>query len=199
MVLVLQLDRERTIERARPRPPHKGNYITITKGGMVYALAYGPTEASYIKHKEYKHPYTKAYGYIDAPPPTPPLTPVGPAATLEAPIPLGTIVTPPAPPAPAGVTITKPAVEMPGDAYPITPGTTPTRIYPCSRAVKRLTLLAASTNTGTIWVKPRSNVAPNNGFPLVPGAARDFDNVDIGWYYVIAENAEDKVYAVWEV
>ncbi|MEM3979980.1 MAG: hypothetical protein QXF79_01825 [Ignisphaera sp.] len=199
MVLTCLLNRERGIARSRPRPEHKGNYITITKGSTVYALVYGETPSSYIKHKPYAHPYTKAYGYIDNPPPTPPLKPVGPAPTLEAPTPSGTVFTPITESPPPGITITKPPVTVPGDAYAITPSTTPTRIYPGSLVVKRLTLLASMKNIGNIWVKPRPDVAPGSGFPLAPGAARDFDNVDIGWYYVIAENTTDIVYAIWEV
>ena len=199
MTLVQMLERERKIERARPRPPHKGNFITITKGGTVYSLTYSETPSSYIKHKEYTHPYTKAVGYVYPPAPVPPLVPVGPAPTLRAPIPVGTVYTPEVEKPAAGITLAKPPVEIPGDAAVITPGTTPVRIYPGTRVVKRLTLLADSSNTGTIWVKPRSDVAPRRGFPLAPGAARDFDNVDIGWYYVVAENSTDTVYAIWEV
>lgn len=198
MGLIQMLERERGIARARLRPPHKGNYITITKGGTVYSLTYPETPASYVKHRGYAHPYPKAYGYIDAPPPTPPLIPVGPAATLEAPIPVGEVYTPEVEKPAAGITLAKPPVEIPGDAAVITPSTTPTRIYSGPWVVKRLTLLADPANTGTIWVKPRPDVAPKHGFPLAAGAARDFDNVDLSWYYVVGENATDTVYAIWE-
>lgn len=81
MVTVSLLDRERTRDRARPRPNAPGNYITAVFFATVYSLTFAPSPENYIKWWPYVFPNTKAIGYVDEPPISPLWLPVGPVDT----------------------------------------------------------------------------------------------------------------------
>lgn len=81
MVTVSLLDRERTRDRARPRPNAPGNYITAVFFATVYSLTFTPSPENYIKWWPYAFPETRAIGYVDEPAITPPWLPVGPVDT----------------------------------------------------------------------------------------------------------------------
>jgi len=189
--------RLRGIRRARFRPIAPGNFITRRTRSFLYALTFTPTPAHYEHSLRYVHPYSKAIGYIDNPPIVPPWTVLGPVEDPEATYP-GIIPPPPPPPPPAPGRMALGPPFLPGAAHAFTPGTAPRQLSGGSFAVCRLTIIAASTNTGTIWVGYHSNVAPGDGFPLGAGAARDFDVSDLGAVWLIGENATDLIYYVYE-
>ena len=83
MTLVALLDRERTRDRARPRPNAPGNFITDSRRATVYSLTLTPSPENYIKWWPYAFPLTKAFGYIDNPPLSPDWIAVGPVAPID--------------------------------------------------------------------------------------------------------------------
>lgn len=118
MVLVSLFERERTRDRARVRPNAPGNFITDQRRATVFGLTFSPTPEHYIHWWPYIFPESKAIGYIDNPPLSPPWEVIGvDVVSTQVPNITGGILPggPGSPPAP---------ITIPGfDPTPITPGT----------------------------------------------------------------------------
>ncbi len=239
MVTVSLLDRERTRDRARPRPNAAGNYITAVFFATVYSLTFTPSPENYIKWWPYVFPNTKAIGYVDEPPIIPPWLPVGPVDTPSiipniagsiipgigpgvtppafvpfptvpvAPLPIFEIPQPIAPIAtpvpavgpqttPAGAQLVANAANRPGNTGTFIPGTAPKQIFQGQVPIRTVTILAPSTNAGTIHLGFNSDLTTDNSFPLVAGAAKDFAIDDLSTLYILAENATDKIHFSYE-
>jgi hypothetical protein len=84
MPTVVLIDRERSLERGRPRPNAAGNFIVLRIFSMWYSLTYGRHALHYVKFWPYRHPYPHPYGYVFNPPPEPPLVPLAPVSNPEA-------------------------------------------------------------------------------------------------------------------
>jgi len=195
-VSLVQRDlRARGIERTRIRPNASGAFISKRVRSYLYVLRLPETPGHYVHTIPYDHPYPKAYGYIDEPPIVPPWTVMGP---LETGVSYPAIPPPPPPPPPPPERKALGPPFLPGASHAFTPGQSPKQISQGTFAIARLTIIAASTNTGTIWVAYHQGVAPGDGFPLVAGAARDFDVNDLGSVWLIGENATDKIYYAYE-
>lgn len=83
MALVAMVDRQRGIQRTRPRPNARGNFITLRIFATVFTITFASTDLHYIKWIPYRHPFSKAIGFVDNPAPVPALVPLGPIARTE--------------------------------------------------------------------------------------------------------------------
>lgn len=82
----------------------------------------------------------------------------------------------------------------------ISVGKTVTPLNKTSLFVRRVTVLAASANVGTIWIVSTSGGVAGQGFPLVAGAAKDFGFptltdklIDLSTIFVVGTDAADSV------
>jgi hypothetical protein len=204
MPYTIENNRKRRRQIARIRQDSKGNYITIIISKTGYYVEFPPSPEHYRHYKLYPYAHPTPIGYIFEPPPKYPLKPLFAVSTLET-IPTGEIAKPPTVETPTGippetaVIPTAPAVSTKQITGNLTPGTTPKTPFNFTMKVKRLTILAATTNTGTIWIGTTSAVWAGGGFPLIPGAAVDFGAIDMANIYIIAENTTDKVYYLAEI
>lgn len=197
---LLERSRERT--RGRARPDGQGNYITAKVYATVYSLTFSASKAIYSFSELAKPTYTKAWNYIDNPAPKPAWVPVGPVAQPQREdYPAGAQVPPRQPPAnvPSGVTPVLPMSGRPGGQGVLIVGTTPKQIFATTLKVRRVTVLAPSTNALNIWTGYSPQASAGNAFPLVPGAARDYDIDDASQLWFIGENATDLIYFIYEV
>lgn len=211
-----RLNRERTRVRGRTRPLAYGNFLTVTKGSIVYYLLYGKTERNVPFYSLYAVAFPKMFGYIDEVPPEPRLIPLGTVTASQTLVPPTIDVTaPPAfipPPAIPPVNFipqilpTETPPEAPaatiglkaGDAGKLSVGTSPKRIFETAFPIKQVLILASDANVGTIWVKPNPFVSAENGFPLVAGAARLWPIDDLSVLYYVGEDTSDAIYFAYE-
>lgn len=233
MVTVSLLDRERTRDRARPRPNAAGNYLTAVFFATVYSLTFTPSPENYIKWWPYVFPETKAIGYVDEPAIKPNWMPVGPVDTpsiipnIAGSIIPGTGITPPAfvpfptlpvaplpifevpqpispaftPPVAVGPQVTPTGAQLiansanrPGQTGTFIPGTEPKQIFQGQVPIRSVTILAPSSNAGTIHLGYNPELTTDNSFPLVAGSAKDLNIDDLSVLYILAENATDKIH-----
>lgn len=167
MVTVSLLDRTRTRDRARPRPNAPGNYITAAFFASVFSLTFTPSPENYIKWWPYVFPETKAIGYVDDPPISPPWVAVGPVATVAGvPNIAGSIIpgvgpTPPAPPSVPFPQLPAPALpsfEVPTPTTPAAialPPVSPTSVAPGSNPVVETGTKGGDTGTFIPGTSPR--------------------------------------------
>lgn len=211
-----RLNRERTRVRGRTRPLAFGNFLTVTKGSIVYYLLYGKTEREVPYYALYAVAFPKLFGYIEEVPPEPRLKPLGVISNAQLMVPTTIDVT--GPPIqleiptipqvnpfpqilPTETAPTAPSASVglkAGDAGKLPVGLSPKRIFETTFPIKQVLILAASANTGTIWVKPSPFVSAENGFPLIAGAARLWPIDDLSVLYYVGEDAADAIYFAYE-
>lgn len=135
MVIVSLLDRQRTRDRARPRPNAPGNFITASFFATVYTLTFPRTPQNYIKWWPYKFPETRALGYKNDPAIKPAWVPLGPVTQPAGVYDITGAILPG-----SGELITLPAPIVPLIPPPIspTPIITPTPISPVVAQVPAL-------------------------------------------------------------
>lgn len=198
--IVLERQRERT--RGRARIDGQGNFISAQVYATVYTLTFNASKALYDLSKLAPPTYSKAWNYIDNPPPNPAWKALGPAANPQfTDYPAAAQVPPRQPPAnvPQGVTPVLPMSGRPGGQGVIVPGTTTRPVFATTLKVRRVTVLADSANAASIWTGYGPGFAAGNSFPLTPGAARDYDIDDASQLYLLGENSTDFVYFIYEV
>lgn len=99
---------------------------------------------------------------------------------------------------PAGAQVVANAANRPGNTGTFIPGTEPKQIFQGQVPIRTVTILAPSTNAGTIHLGFNPELTTDNSFPLVAGAAKDFNIDDLSTLYILAENATDKVHFSYE-
>jgi hypothetical protein len=84
-------------------------------------------------------------------------------------------------------------------------GTKPVALPAAVQNIRRVTILAASSNAGTIWVNTNPNIPAGFGFPLVAGAAKDYGHpamsdktLDPTQIVLIGTDVNDTVYISYE-
>jgi len=169
----------------------------------VWTLEFTATPAHYVKSKLYKFPSSKAIGYYDNPPPNPAWKLLVAQSPYQQVAYDPTALTPPQvlpwglpPKAPIAGVIDIPFTA--GDANVFIPGIVPKQIFPTTFKIRRVTLLAEAANAARVWLGYRNTVAIGAGFPLAPSAARDEDISDLSDIWLVAANATDKVYFIYE-
>lgn len=197
MPTLILYNRQRERVRARPRQEAKGNFITARIFAQWYTLTLPETPKHYIKNVEYKFPYPKAIGYFDNPPQKPawvPLAGGGSSAQMYYPPqhvepPRATIPNPP-----SGSTISQSLRGRPGLTGAFVPGVVPKQINATKLPCLSFDILAAAGNAAAIWYGYNPHVSIGNGFPLIPGSAKELDIGDVSQVWFIAANATDIVY-----
>ena len=139
------------------------------------------------------------------PPPFVPITPlVTPTIpTFEIPAPIPSFVAPIPVPEPGGVpsgaTIVAQTGLLPGNTGTFTPGISPSQLFLGIRPIRRVTILAPSSNAGTIHLGYDTSLTTDNSFPLVAGSAKDLFINDLSKLYMLAENATDVIHFEYEI
>lgn len=202
MANYILLERSRERVRGRARADGQGNFITAKVYATVYTLTFSASKALYDLSKLATPVYSKAWNYIDNPPPSPAWKALGPIANPQyADYPAGAQVPPRQTPAnvPQGVTPVLPMSGRPGGQGVIVPGTSTRQLFSTTLKARRITVLADSANSGSIWCGYSPGFAVGNAFPLTAGAARDFDIDDLSQLYLLGENTTDSAYFIYEV
>lgn len=219
MTLVSLVTRERGIQRTRPRPNARGNYVTIRKYATVYSITYPPTDAAYIHWLPFKHPTGKAIGYFDNPPPEPRLIPVGPVAVFEtvpqiigippeaAPIvppttgePIQIISSEPAMTPlvtpenlPEGVDAFQPQPFQFGDGFTLPVQIVAFQVFNTTLKIKQVFIKLDDAAAGILRIGKKTTITATNGFKLVPGAGVVINIDDLSDVWLIGTNAADLV------
>lgn len=197
-------NRQRVRDRARPRRNAPGNYVTIRIYAHVYSITFNETPAHYIKYKLYEFPYTKAFGYVDNPPPSPPLVPVGTVVDPQF-VNYASPVTPAPVVVPDGVdpgTKPSPIIELPpqsGSAGKLVPGTSPKQIFGTKTPIRSIRIKAFDGNAGNIWWGYDPSIKVDECVPILPGSGDVIIVADAAALWFVAENATDKFYYAYEV
>jgi hypothetical protein len=190
--------------------------LVYSYGGQVYTR-------TYTKHAETfniveSNVDTFPFGFFFLPPPTPPLVPLYGETTLNSMGIIGgaslqsgqpftgtvypdpSIITPPK----STLNLTTSATLLSVDGYNLAVGLTSTPLKTTAFNVKRVTILAASTNTGTLYISGSKNQSSGQGFPLVAGAAKDIGlttdtkDLDLSSVFLIGTNASDQAFIEYE-
>lgn len=211
------VDRERGLDRTRVRPNAHGNFITLVKGGNLYALVFPKSAEPNKKYELYSSPFPAAFGYHNEPIDPFPLTLIGPAIDPQSLVPLDIItidsvtqlpvisqpkietqpVIVPQPldltELPPGVTPQQPAPFKPGDAFQVLTAITPKQLVPGPIKCKQVALKAHDDNAGDIWINFRQNVAVNDGIMFRAGQGEFINIDDLSKIYFIGSAAGDKL------
>jgi hypothetical protein len=215
------LDRERGIQRGRTRPYAPGNFITLQKGGQLYGILYPATPELYVKYKLYFAPNSKAFGYIDNPPPPFPLFLIGPALKPQELVPKNIIQidnpeqvqialnpvttqgqitsTFPVQPPPLAKEIQKTQDQPfdPGDGFQRVVSLVPQQLVPTPIEAKEIVIKADEDNIGDVWFNFRQTVQIGDGMRLIAGAGFALHINDLSKVYFIGSSAGDKIQAIY--
>lgn len=211
------VDRERGLDRTRVRPNTHGNFITLVKGGNLYALVYPKTAEPPKKYELYSSPFPAAFGYKNEPLDPFPLVLIGPAVDPQSVVPLDIItidsvaqlpvISQPQIPAqpvivpqpidtsilPSGVAPQQAQPFKAGDAFQVLTATTPKQLVPGPIPCKQVALKAHNDNTGDIWIGFRQNVAVNDGIMFRAGSGEFINIDDLSRIFFIGSAAGDKL------
>lgn len=210
--------RERVIERVWA--PIQPEFYTAVYGGQYFAKTFA--KQTIVINTAIPVVDMVPFGFFFMPVPNPPFKNITQAGGIEsdplqASLAIGVLPTLSI----AGI----PAINMPGTITPaqatalaagaplaaapllriitfsLTPGIIAINLTKTSTLVRRVTILASSSNTGIIWVNSGQGQAAGIGFPLVSGAAKDYGDpsmidkqIDISNIYIIGTVPGDTVY-----
>jgi len=202
-----QRQRERAIKRTWS--PVAPEFLTYSYGGQVFTRTYTPTPHTYNVVETGVD--ATPYGFYFMPTPIPPLVPLYGQVTLDtfaviggALNQIGSLPTPliPVPDATTNPTTSKTLLLI--DGYPLSVGVTSTPLKTTAFVVQRATILAASGNTGTLYISGSKGNPAGQGFPLVAGSAKDIGEpddskgVDLSSVYLIGTNSADQAFIEYE-
>lgn len=95
---------------------------------------------------------------------------------------------------PAGAQLTAQTANKPGQTFSKTVGTSAIQLFGTTLPTRGVTILNDPDNAGDIWVGYDSQVLVNNGFRLIPGAAKDFNIDDVSAIWLVASVAAQIVH-----
>jgi len=202
MANYILLNRDRARQRARARPNAPGNFVTASMFAQWYSITFPKSEKDFIHSILAKPVFSKAIGYYDNPPPKWPWVPLASSGNPQQAAYPSQHIEPPRPSTPGAPGNPAPVITIggrPGMAGVFVPGTNPRQINRTTLVIKRITVLADPANANSIWTGYTNTIQPDLVFPLTPGAARDYDMDDLSELWLVAENATDQVFYIYEL
>lgn len=196
------------------------NFITIKIGALYYKIEYKPTVEFAVTFKQYVRETNHPIGYVFAPPPEPPLVPIGAIISAEATYPPLLPIEIPLPPAFPTAPALPPVrpIDIPpllGPSGPVTPtvpvanrafvtgslsvGARAISLRNERTPIKVVTIAADEFNTAGVYVVSHPLMPIWNGFRIPPGGGVTLTIDDLSKVYVVAESGTQKIYYIAEM